>query len=675
MEVRPGLGRRTLVDHADRAPGLLAGLDAAVDRGALGKHGREGARLVNRHVGDNGVFGAVPGPAHKVAAGVGNGLVGNLGASVNQRRIGAGAGVEGEFSAAVIRDGDRAEQVLAWLRLHHDVADAHEHGLQVDAVVDDVAHGEFALCRLGRVVKPAAKPIAVVGNRSDSQREFRMQLLADAGERAAADRGRGRHADHRLVQGRELQIVDADVGNGAAGLCAAVVLPFDEAVAIKGRGSDSQVSAQVGGVDFGDAAAGLAGGGDLGLHGDRAGFDEPGGVDVVPRLDVDGAVRAGAVIVQPLDEAVVLVRDGPDADLCADVMALARLVVLPLDLELAGAVGVWIDLQGQVRLGDERRRELVGRIVRDGLCHLGRGAASAIAAILPVPSLEPVGAHGRGPEPDLRANVDMRAPALIQDDLLAGAIGLPHLQQTAVFLAGRDQNRQARLLVECRLRGKALGLVPVESDRQVRAVDLEGNDSSLVKLPSGEAVRFRIRDADGVGDGSVEIEFGQNPLAAGNRDFAGIAGVGDRGVRRGINVSGEIAMQGDVLAADDGAVNVRSAVAPAGEDIPVQSRWPEFEHGVLGNQAALGVGALRVTRALRPHAALAEGDLDLDRWRKHGLEVIFGLVAILVLTDLELHLRVGAVSHVLAGDKVIALPFHEHIAWGRLGSELHLLAD
>ncbi|OQC14447.1 MAG: hypothetical protein BWX73_01780 [Lentisphaerae bacterium ADurb.Bin082] len=675
MEVRPGLGRRALVDHADRAPGFLARLDAAMDRGAPRKCSRKGTGVVNHHVRDNGIFGAVPGPAHKVTTFFGGGLVGNPGAGVNQGRIGAGVGIEDEVGAAGIGDGDRAELLLSPLRLHDDVVDAHEHGLQADAAVDDVVHGEQAGSRGSRVVEPAVKPVAVIGSCSDRQREFRIQLLAGAGEGAAADRGRGRHADHWLVQSREYQVVDADVGDGAAGFRAAVLLPFDEAVAIIGRGGDGQVRAQVGGVDIGDAAAGFAGGANLGLHGNRAGFDEPGGVGVVPRLDVDGAVRVGTVIVQPFDETVVLVRDGLDGDLGADVIALLRLVIQPIDLEPAGAIAARVDVQGQGCLGDERRRELVGRIVPDGLGYLGRGAAVAIAAILPVPSLEPADAYGRGLEPDFRINIDIRAPVLIKGDLLAGAIVLPHLQLAAVFLAGRSPNRYAPLLVELCFRRKALGLVPVEGDRQVGAVDLGGNDRPLVKLPSGETVPLRIVDANGIGDGSVGTESGQKPRAAGEGDFPGIVGVDDLDGRRGFNAPGKIGLQGDVLAADDRAVNVRDAVAPAGEDISIQNARIEFEHGVLDGWAGFGIVALRVTCSPIPHAAFAEGDLDPDRRRKHGSDVIFGLVAILICVELKIPLLVGAIPHVLAGVKVIALPFHEYIARRRLGLELHPLAD
>ncbi len=189
MEIRPRLGGVALVEHGDLTPGLLAGLDAAVDRGALGKHSCEGVGPVDRHVRDNGIFAAVPGPAHKVVAFVGDGLVGNLGAGVNRGRTGAGAGIESEYSIAAVRNINRAELFLAWIRLHGDVIDAHEHSLQADAAVADVAHGEFALGRRVRVIKPAVKPVSAVGNRLDRQREFRIQFLAGAGEVAAAGRG------------------------------------------------------------------------------------------------------------------------------------------------------------------------------------------------------------------------------------------------------------------------------------------------------------------------------------------------------------------------------------------------------------------------------------------------------------------------------------------------------
>ena len=126
-----------------------------------------------------------------------------------------------------------------------------------------------------------------------------------------------------------------------------------------------------------------------------------------------------------------------------------------------------------------------------------------------------------------------------------------------------------------------LGTVPVERDRQVRAIDLGDLDRILVKLPSSKTIQLRIRDAYSIGNSSVGIKFGQFSLAAGERDFAGIAGVGDIGLRRGIKAPGEIALQGNVLAADDGAVDVGNAVAPAGEDISFQSLRPEFEFGVL----------------------------------------------------------------------------------------------
>ncbi len=235
-----------------------------------------------------------------------------------------------------------------------------------------------------------------------------------------------------------------------------------------------------------------------------------------------------------------------------NVTALAGLVVLPVDLETAGAIAGRVDVQDQGRLGDERRRKQIGRIVPDVHGDLGIASAVAIVAILIVPAFESVDAQARGLEPKRRTNVDIRAPVLIQDDLLASVIVvLPHLQQTAAFLASRSSYRQARLLVEPHLRSKILGLIPVESDRQVRAVDLSGLDRILVKLPSSETVRFRILDADGIGDGSVGIEVGQNPGAAGERDVVGIAGVVDIGLRRGSNAPGEVALQGNVLVTDD----------------------------------------------------------------------------------------------------------------------------
>ncbi|OQC14634.1 MAG: hypothetical protein BWX73_01714 [Lentisphaerae bacterium ADurb.Bin082] len=403
-----------------------------------------------------------------------------------------------------------------------------------------------------------------------------------------------------------------------------------------------------------------------------------GGVNVVPGFDIDCTPWVDAVTAQPFDETVARVGEGPNGDLGADVIASTRLVVPPIDLEFAGAVAVRVDVQGQVCLGGKRRRELVGRIVPDGLGHLGRGAAVAIAAILPVPSHEAVDAQTRTLEPDHRTNVDIRTPVLVKDDLLAGAVGFPHLQQAAVFLAGRSLNRYARLLVELCFRRKALGLVPVEGDRQVGAVDLGGNDRPLVKLPSGETVPLRIVDANGISDGSVGIEFGQVPRAAGDHDSPGIVAVGDLDGRLGTDVLSEIGLQGNVLFADDRAVNIRDAVVPASEDTSVLSLGPEFEHGALGDQARLGVLAPRITAisiSHRPPATLAEGDLNPDGRLKHGLEVVFGLVAILVSEDLEHRLLVGAMPHVLAGAKVVALPFREHISWRRLGSELRLLAD
>ena len=180
-----------------------------------------------------------------------------------------------------------------------------------------------------------------------------MQLLASAGEGAAAGRSRGRNADYRLIQSRKLLIVNVNDVNGAARLRTAAVLPFDESVAIKGYGGDGQVCVYIGGEDIGDAAAGLASDDILGFQGDHAGFDKLGGVGVVARHDVNRAARVGALIVQPFDKTVVWVRNGLDIDLGADVMVLTRLVVLPIDLELAGAVAGRVDVQGQGHLGDK----------------------------------------------------------------------------------------------------------------------------------------------------------------------------------------------------------------------------------------------------------------------------------------------------------------------------------